>query len=99
MFAIVETGNKQYQVKSGDVIKVERLAGEIGDKVVLDRVLMTTSKVGTPLVEGAKVTAEIIDQRKAEKVIIFKKKRRHNYRRKRGHRQQITVLRVQEIKS
>lgn len=99
MFAIVETGNKQYQVKSGDVIKVEKLAGSIGDKITLDKVLMTASKVGSPLVEGAKVLAEIIDQRKAEKVIIFKKKRRHNYRRKRGHRQQITVLRVQEIKA
>lgn len=99
MFAIVETGNKQYQVKVGDVIKVEKLSGSIGDKMTLDRVLMTSSKVGSPLVEGAKVMAEIIDQRKAEKVIIFKKKRRHNYRRKRGHRQQITVLRVQEIKA
>ena len=99
MFAIVETGNKQYQVKAGDVIKVERLAGNVGDKVTLDKVLMTASKVGAPLVEGAKVMAEIIDQRKAEKVLIFKKKRRHNYRRKRGHRQQITVLRVQEVKA
>ena len=96
MFAIVETGSKQYRVEAGDIIKVEKLAGEVGGSIKLDKVLAVTGKIGQ---EAAKATvvAEIIDQRKNDKEIIFKKKRRHNYRRKKGHRQQITVLKIKEI--
>lgn len=101
MFAIVKTGGKQYRVNEGDVLKVEKLEGEAGATVTLDDILMVGDdkevKVGAPTVEGAKVTAEIIDQIKGDKVTIFKKKRRHNYRRKKGHRQLITVLRVTKI--
>lgn len=97
MFAVIESGNKQYHVKTGDVIKVERLAGEVGSQYTFDRVLMFGEKVGNPTIESVNVTAEILEQGRADKVIIFKKKRRHNYRRKRGHKQLITVLRIKEI--
>lgn len=99
MFAVVETGNKQYHVQVGDIIKTEKLEGDVGSLVSLDKILITSSKVGAPFVSGAVVEAEIIDQRKDDKIIVFKKKRRHNYRRKKGHRQQITVLKVVNIKS
>lgn len=104
MYAVVKTGGKQYRVASGDVIKVERLSGEVGDMVALDQVLMvggeddgTAVRIGTPLLDGAKVMAEVLGQIKADKVIIFKKKRRKNHRCKRGHRQRQTVLRIREI--
>lgn len=97
MFAVLEAGGKQYKVEAGDVIKIERIQGDIGSEVKLDKVLATSKGIGSPLVSGAVVTAEVLDQRKNEKVIIFKKKRRHNYRRKRGHRQEITVLRIKDI--
>ncbi len=99
MFAVLETGSKQYHVQVGDVIRVERMAGEQGSTVKLDRVLMAGDKIGAPLIAGAVVTAEILEHKKSDKVIIFKKKRRHNYRRKRGHRQNISVLRIKEIKA
>ncbi len=101
MFAIVKTGGKQYTVAKGDVLKVEKLAGNKGDIVTLDQVLLVSNngsqKIGAPLVEGAKVTAEVIAQDRLDKVIIFKKKRRQNYRRKNGHRQHVTVLRIKDI--
>ncbi len=101
MFAVVKTGGKQYRVNEGDVIKVEKLDGEEGKKITLDQVLMIGDdkavKVGEPLVSGAKVTAEVLEQKKDKKITVFKKKRRHNYRRKKGHRQQVTVLRVTKI--
>lgn len=101
MFAIVKTGGKQYRVAKDDVIKVEKLAGEAGSKIVLDQVLLVgdadKQTVGAPVVEGAAVEAEVIAQKKADKVVVFKKKRRQNYRRKRGHRQEITVLKVTDI--
>ena len=97
MFAVLESGSKQYHVKLGDIIKVEKLIGDVGSKIKLDKVLATDKSIGAPLIIGANVVAEIIDQRKAEKDIIFKKKRRHNYRRKKGHRQNITVLKIEEI--
>jgi large subunit ribosomal protein L21 len=99
MFAVLETGSKQYHVKVGDVIKVEKMAGEVGSMVNLDRVLAAGAKVGAPLLKGALVVAEVLEHKKSDKVIIFKKKRRHNYRRKRGHRQEISVLRIKEIKA
>ena len=97
MFAIVRTGGKQYRVAAGDKIVVEKLAGEAGDKVTLDDVLLAGE--GGDLKDAAKLTvaAEIIAQAKGEKVIVFKKRRRHNYRRKNGHRQQYTLLRIAAI--
>ncbi len=101
MYAVVKTGGKQYKVASGDVIKVEKLAAEAGATVELDEVLMVGDDakvtVGAPLVDGAKVAAEVLDQIKGPKITIFKKKRRKNHRRTRGHRQPITVLRVTGI--
>ncbi len=101
MFAVVKTGGKQYRVAKDDVIKVEKLEGEAGSKIVLEDVLMVSDgdkpTVGSPLVEGAAVEAEVLEQGKGEKIIVFKKKRRHNYRRKRGHRQELTVLRITDI--
>ncbi|MCE2991663.1 MAG: 50S ribosomal protein L21 [Candidatus Jidaibacter sp.] len=98
MFAVFETGSKQYHVKTGDIIKVEKLIAEVGSSVNFDRVLSIAGKVGKDT-NGASVIAEVIEQRKNDKEIIFKKKRRHNYRRKRGHRQLITVLKITELKS
>lgn len=101
MFAVIRTGGKQYRVAKDDVIRVEKLAVEPGKKVTLDEVLMvgegSSVKVGTPLVEGAAVTAEVLEQARARKIIVFKKKRRKNYRRTRGHRQHETVLRIIDI--
>ena len=101
MFAVVKTGGKQYRVAPRDVITVERLAGEAGNVVELGEVLLVGSEAGTevgaPLVAGARVTAEIVEQARGEKVIAFKKRRRKNSRRKRGHRQDLTVLRITEI--
>jgi len=101
MYAVIRTGGKQYKVAKNDVIRVEKLAAEAGKPVSLDEVLLLGDggqvTVGAPLVDGASVAAEVLDQRKDKKVLIFKKKRRHNYRRKRGHRQEITVLRITDI--
>lgn len=97
MFAVVRTGGKQYTVKSGDVLNVEKLEGNAGDKVELGEVLMAGGKIGAPLLAGAKVTAEIMEQFRDDKVIIFKKKRRHNYRRKKGHRQYLTAIKITGI--
>lgn len=103
MFAVIRTGGKQYTVAEGDVIYVETIAGERGDKVSLEDVLAVSHDgkvtLGTPTVKGASVEATILGQDRAEKVIIFKKRRRHNYRRKKGHKQHITVLRVTGIKA
>lgn len=99
MFAVIRSGGKQYKVASGDVISVEKLAGEAGDKVEIGEVLMAGSKIGAPLLNGAKVLAEIVKQFRDEKVIIFKKRRRHNYRRKKGHRQYLTEIKITEIKA
>ncbi len=95
-FAIFQTGGKQYRVKTGDVIKVEKLDAT-GD-VTFDHVLMLGDRVGTPTVEGASVVATVVEQKRDDKVLVFKKKRRQNYRRTRGHRQFITVLKIKEIK-
>jgi large subunit ribosomal protein L21 len=102
MFAVIRTGGKQYKVAPDDVIAVEKLAGEPGATIELGEVLMVgdgaTISAGTPLVAGASVSAELVEQRRADKIIVFKKKRRHNYRRKNGHRQHQTVLRITEIR-
>jgi large subunit ribosomal protein L21 len=97
MFAVIRTGGKQYKVAQGDVIAVEKLAGEPGATIELAEVLMVDAVAGTPLVAGASVSAELVEHRRADKIIVFKKKRRHNYRRKNGHRQHQTVLRITEI--
>ena len=102
MFAVMKTGGKQYKVAKDDVITVEKLAAEAGSTVELDEVLMlggegAQTKIGAPLVDGAKVTAEVVDQTRARKIIVFKKKRRQNYRRKAGHRQHQTVLKITNI--
>ncbi len=97
MYAVIKTGGKQYRVQEGDVLRVEKLAGDVGDTVTLDEVLMIggeTVAVGTPTVAGAAVTAEIVAQDRAKKIIVFKMKRRKNYRRKYGHRQPYTELRI-----
>src|SRR4051812_49884281 len=97
MYAVIRTGGKQYKVAANDVITVEKLPAEAGSVVQLSEVLMVGGEkntVGAPLVTGAVVTATVLDQIKGDKVIIFKKKRRHNYRRKKGHRQLGTVLRI-----
>ncbi len=97
MFAIVRTGGKQYRVAAGDKIAVEKLAGEAGETITLDDVLLAGE--GDTIADAAKVTvsAEIIAQAKSEKVVVFKKRRRHNYRRKAGHRQQMTLLRITDV--
>ena len=97
MFAIVRTGGKQYRVAAGDKIVVEKLAGEAGDAITLSDVLFAGDGGESKSTDGLTVSAEIVAQAKADKVTVFKKKRRHNYRRKRGHRQQLTILRIVAI--
>jgi large subunit ribosomal protein L21 len=101
VYAVVRTGGKQYRVSQGDIVRVERLAGEVGEKVTLADVLFIGGngevKIGTPKLGNASVTGEIIDQGRAKKIIVFKKKRRKSYSRKRGHRQRITTLKITEI--
>ena len=97
MFAVVRTGGKQYRVAAGDKIVVEKLDGEAGASITLGDVLLAGEGSELKSVEGLTVSAEIIAQAKADKVIIFKKKRRHNYRRKNGHRQQHTILKITAI--
>jgi large subunit ribosomal protein L21 len=94
MFAVVRTGGKQYRVAAGDKIVVEKLAGNAGDTISLGDVLFASDAGEAKAVAGLTVSAEIIAQAKADKIIIFKKKRRHNYRRKNGHRQQHTILMI-----
>jgi large subunit ribosomal protein L21 len=97
MFAVVRTGGKQYRVAAGDKIVVEKLAGEAGDTVTLDDVLLAGEGSDLKDTNGLTVSAEIVAQAKGEKVIVFKKRRRHNYRRKKGHRQQHTILKITAI--
>ena len=97
MFAIVRTGGKQYRVAAGDKIAVEKLPGEAGDTVSLGDVLLAGEGSELKATAGLAVSAEIIAQAKGEKVIVFKKRRRHNYRRKNGHRQNHTILKITAI--
>ncbi|MCQ2734553.1 MAG: 50S ribosomal protein L21 [Alphaproteobacteria bacterium] len=97
MYAVIKTGGKQYNVTTGDVVKVEKIAGEEGKEVVFNEVLALDSTIGTPLVKGASVKALVVKQAKDAKVIVFKKKRRQNYRRKNGHRQNITIVKITDI--
>jgi large subunit ribosomal protein L21 len=97
MFAIVRTGGKQYRVSPGDKIVVEKLAGEAGDSITLSDVLLAGDGSDLKGTDGLTIAAEIVAQAKGEKVIVFKKRRRHNYRRKKGHRQQHTILKIVSI--
>ncbi|WP_432450282.1 50S ribosomal protein L21 [Aliiroseovarius marinus] len=98
MFAVLKTGGKQYKVQAGDVLRVEKLAADAGEKVQFNEILMVGATVGTPTVDGAGVQAEVIDQIKGDKVINFvKRRRKHSSKRTKGHRQQLTLLRVTDI--
>lgn len=97
MYAVIKTGGKQYKVAAGDVIKVEKLCGDEGSEVVFNEVLALGDVIGRPLVAGASVKATILKQAKDDKIIVFKKKRRQNYRRKNGHRQSITIVKIADI--
>ena len=101
MFAVLSAGGKQYKVSQGDLIEVEKLEGNTGDTVTLDQVLMIGEgenvQVGSPYVSGCKVTGEVVEQGKGAKIIVFKKKRRKGYRRKNGHRQLFTQLKITTI--
>lgn len=98
MFAVLKTGGKQYKVQAGDLLRVEKLDAAAGDKVQFNDILMVGSTLGAPLVSGAAVQAEVIDQIKADKVITFvKRRRKHSSQRTRGHRQQLTLLRVTDV--
>jgi large subunit ribosomal protein L21 len=99
-FAVIQTGGKQYRVAQGDVLRVEKLAGDVGAAVTFDKVLLVggdSTKVGTPLVKGAKVDAQIVAQGRDKKIIVFKFRRRKNYRRKNGHRQPYTELKITSV--
>ena len=101
MYAVVKTGGRQYRVEPGDKIDVERLSGDVGDTIELNPVLMIGNgddiTVGAPTVEAARVTAEIIEHKRGKKIVVFKFKRRKNYRRKQGHRQSLTSLKITDI--
>jgi large subunit ribosomal protein L21 len=98
MFAVLKTGGKQYRVQAGDVLRIELVAAEAGDKIQFNDILMVGSTVGAPLVAGAAVQAEVIDTVKADKVITYHKRRRkHSSQRTRGHRQKLTVVRITDI--
>jgi large subunit ribosomal protein L21 len=101
MYAVIKTGGKQYRVTADELLTIEKVAGEAGAKIEFTEVLMVggsgEAKVGSPGVQGAKVIGEVVEQNRAPKVIAFKKRRRKNSRRKRGHRQHQTVVRIKEI--
>jgi len=99
-YAVIKTGGKQYRVAAEDVLQIEKIAGDKGATVEFNEVLMVggdAPKIGTPLVSGAKVTAEVVEQGRGDKVIAFKKRRRKNSRRKRGHRQELTTVKITGI--
>ncbi len=101
MYAVIKTGGKQYRVAKDDVLEIERIAGEAGTKIEFSEVLMVgigaSVKVGTPTVSGAKVTGELVEQSRGPKLIAFKKRRRKNSRRKKGHRQDLSTVRITSI--
>jgi large subunit ribosomal protein L21 len=100
-YAVIRTGGKQYRVAPGELLRIERLEGEVGTPVEFNEVLLTSGddavRVGTPLLDGVRVRGQIVAQGREKKILVFKKKRRKNYRRRRGHRQSVTTVRVTEI--
>jgi large subunit ribosomal protein L21 len=100
-YAVIRTGGKQYRVSEGDVVKIEKLTGEVGEKIIMDDILFVggdgDAKIGAPLVTNAKVTGEIVGQDRAKKIMVFKKKRRKGYMRRQGHRQYQTALKITTI--
>ncbi len=103
MYAIITSGGKQYRVEEGDVLRLEKIAGEVGSPVAFDQVLMVadgeTVQLGRPMLEKAAVHAQIVEQDKAKKILVFKYKRRKRYRRKQGHRQSYTAVRIDRIEA
>ena len=102
MYAVIKTGGKQYKVSEGDTLKIEKIAGSVGETVELSEVLMVGGEevqIGTPLLPGAKVTARIVEQGKDKKILVFKSKRRKGYRKTYGHRQTITRLKITGIEA
>jgi large subunit ribosomal protein L21 len=103
MYAVVSTGGKQYRVQQGETLRIEKIPGEVGSKVTFDRVLMVADgenvRVGQPVLEKAAVLASIVEQDKAKKILVFKYKRRKRYRRKNGHRQPFTAIRIDGIEA
>jgi large subunit ribosomal protein L21 len=101
VYAVIETGGKQYRVEPGDTVRVESLPGEIGDAVAFDRVLLISDDesvaVGRPVIEGARVTGEIVEHGLGEKLTVYKFKRRKNQRKRNGHRQQYTAVKINEV--
>jgi len=101
MYAVIETGGKQYRVAPGETVYLEKLAGTAGDSVEFDRVLLvsdgTNAKIGTPTVSGAKVTGQVVEQGRGKKLIVYKFMRRKDYRRKNGHRQPFTAVQVKDV--
>jgi len=101
MYAIFKSGGRQYEARLGQVLRLEKIAGEVGEEVVLDEILLFSDgeevQVGQPLIEGVAVNAKIIEQGRGKKIVIFKHKRRKDYRKKQGHRQTFTALRVESI--
>ncbi len=97
MYAVIKTGGKQYRVTSGDVLKIEKISGEEGKEVVFNEVLALGDVIGNPLVANASVKALVLKQAKDKKIVVFKKKRRQNYRRKNGHRQNITLVKITDV--
>jgi large subunit ribosomal protein L21 len=103
MYAVVATGGKQYKVQEGEILRVEKLTGEVGSEIAFDQVLMTSDgenvKIGQPMVEGAQVKGHIVEQGKSKKIIVFKYKRRKRYRRKQGNRKQFTAIKIDTIEA
>ncbi len=101
MYAVIETGGKQYRVNEGDVIRIEKLPEEVGSVVTFEKVLLVSAgdkvSVGTPVVDGAKVTGKVVEQDRAKKIIVFKKNRRKGYQVKQGHRQDYTGVLIEKI--
>ncbi|HRY25181.1 MAG: 50S ribosomal protein L21 [Geminicoccaceae bacterium] len=102
MYAVIKTGGKQYRVAKDDYLRIEKLDAEVGSTVEFDQVLLVGGdgadpKVGAPLLDGAKVTAEVVEQTRGPKIVIFKKRRRKNFRRRTGHRQYLTVVKIADI--
>lgn len=102
MYALIKTGGKQYRVAEGDTLRVEKIEGKVGEVVEFEEVLMIANgervEIGMPMLKDSKVVGEIVEQGKGEKITVFKSKRRKGYRKKQGHRQQYTALRIKEIR-